>query len=110
MGHIGFNNKSKYNGEVRYANPGMPPVKTGVDISKWLKSIGTIIGTLVLLGGLVWGSATLVAGMASEEELEEVEDRIELVEKNDLVQTVILEQIKDSLEKIESKLDTILDK
>jgi hypothetical protein len=87
-----------------------PPQNQGADIWKILRGVGGIIATLALLGGLVWGTAFMFAGMASDEDLDKVEDRVELVEKNDIRQTVVLEQIKEALETISGKLDEALKK
>lgn len=93
----------------RSVYPPAPPFdREETGINKVIKGISGILGILILLGGLVWAAATLSTSMVSDEELEEVEDRLELVEKNDLVQTVVLEQIKSTLHKIEKKLDRVL--
>ncbi len=112
---VGFTReRSEYSGEARYANPGVSPVpkqdKRSPDVVAWIKGITAIVGTLVVLGGIIWGAANVMNGFASDGELDDVEDRVELIEKNDLVQTVILEQIRGTLEKIEQKLDKALDK
>lgn len=111
MGHIGFTDRSSdYDSRTKGVASPARPGSSSVDVFKLFKLIGTVIGTLVLLGGLVWGAAMLAAGTATDDDLEKVKNRIELVEKNDLVQTVILEQINDTLQKIEQKLDKALDK
>ena len=109
---LGFmNGKRDIEIETRYDMPVHPPhLRNQTDIWKVTKGIGGIIATLVLLGGLIWGAAFMIAGMASDEDLDKVEDRIELVEKNDIRQTVILEQIKEALEVINGKLDKALKK
>ena len=58
----------------------------------------------------MWGSATLFAGTASDDDLDKLEDRVELVEKNDIVQTVLLQHIKETLDKVGNKLDKALEK
>ena len=108
---LGFMNGSNDQEVVYDIQTTAPPQRRGnsTDIWKILKGIGGIIATLVLLGGLVWGSAVMFAGMASDEDLDKVEDRIELVEKHDIRQTIILEQIQETLKKISEKLDKVLE-
>lgn len=108
---LGFlNGKSEIKVDTRYDIPAQPQhLNNQTDIWKILKGISGILATLVLLGGLVWGAAFLFAGMASDDDLDAVEDRIIVVEKNDIKQTLILEQIKESLVKIEGKLDKALE-
>lgn len=112
MGNLGFTkNNEDYGNEMKYGIPVHPPhTKTAPDIFKWIRAIGAAIATLALLGGLVWGAAFMFAGMASDSDLDKVEDRVEQVEKNDIRQTIILEQIKKALEKIDEKLDKALKK
>ena len=107
---LGFMNNKPDIGpnEMRYGIPVQPPHLPREDIWKILKGIGGIIATLALLGGLVWGTATLFAGTASEDELDELDERVELVEKNDIRQTILLEHIKFTLDKVEGKLDKAL--
>ena len=105
---LGFNS----NNVNRDIAPVYPHVGTSqsTDIWKILKGIGGIIATLALLGGLVWGSATLFAGTASDDDLDTLRSRVELVEKNDIKQTLILEYIKETLDEVEEKLDRVLEK
>jgi hypothetical protein len=110
--NVGFtNSKSEYGRDLRYPDQSYPPAPTkqGLDFGKVVKAVTAILGTLVLLGGLVWGAAWLLAGMASESDLDAVEDRVETVEKNDIRQTIILEQIKEAIDKIDKKLDKALE-
>lgn len=87
-----------------------PPPPQVVDAGKWVKIITSVLGTFIVLCGIVWGAATIVANTTSHAEFVHAEDRILEIEKNDIRQTVLLENIAEALKNINEKMDNFISK
>ena len=107
---LGFTNNDHSNngaGKVMYQTP-VHTNDSKTDVWKVIRGITAVVTTIVMLSGLIWGGATLFAGTASDGDLDTVKDRVEELEKHDVKQTLIMEYIKESLEKIDKKLDKLI--
>lgn len=112
---LGFTNRNSTSANAQekafmYDQQSDKPVNLVVGAAGWVKIVGGSIATIVLLSGLIWGAAMMFAGMASDDDVSTVRSRVEQIEKNDLVQTILLENIKNTLDKVEKKLDEVLSK
>lgn len=106
---LGF--KTSNTNQESSAYPSTPTVSVATtDIWKILKGIRVIVAIIVLLFGVVWGGATIYAGTASDDDLDILETRVEMVEKNAIKQTLLLEYIKETVDKFEKKLDRVLER
>ncbi|MCF6205357.1 MAG: protein Asterix [Sulfurovum sp.] len=90
--------------------PVQPTASPPLDVWKVLKGVGGVLSMLALLVSLVWWAATSLNSKAPSKDVKELDKRVQLVEKNDVAQTVLLEGIKETLDKVEVKLDKALTK
>lgn len=89
---------------------GKPKDSKKFDLYKWLKIISTGIGIIAAIAGTSWAVANLMLSFSTKDDNDRLKERVEIVEKSDVAQTVILENIKESIDRIEHKIDKILEK